>query len=212
MKSIRNNKRENKNQSCASWSGTSIIHSGSISCLANHFRAWEPLSFEARRISISLGEVSGSGSVSSSSSTWGSAVDSECGDWRDRRVEAKQRACCWASRRFCAWRCRESSLRLCWSEIAGRLNGRRRSWGAILSSLPSPSTFSVYGISSALSCPKGNCRSAETLSRRKIIDFIAVLQMPWKFVENIEVQHSENYILYSCRPLSNPSLFPNYIF
>ena len=36
-----------RDQSWGSWSGTSIIHSGSMSCRANHLRASAPFSFEA---------------------------------------------------------------------------------------------------------------------------------------------------------------------
>ena len=62
-------------------------------------------------MSSSFGESEGSGSVSDvfSGSGSGSGSGSEWG----LRKEAKQRAWCWASRRCCAWRCRESSLRLC---------------------------------------------------------------------------------------------------
>ena len=52
-------------------------------------------------------------------------------EWRLRK-EAKQQAWCWLSWRFCAWCCRESSLCLCWSEIAARLNGWWSLCGAIL--------------------------------------------------------------------------------
>ena len=62
-------------------------------------------------MSSSFGESEGSGSVSDVVS--GSGSGSESGSEWGLRKEAKQRAWCWASRRCCAWRCRESSLRLC---------------------------------------------------------------------------------------------------
>lgn len=49
----------------------------------------------------------------------------ESGDWKERTEEAKVRAWSWASRRCWACRRRARSRRFCWSEIAGRLNGRR---------------------------------------------------------------------------------------
>ena len=116
---IENSERERERERpvLGSWSGMSIIHSGSMSCRANHLRASAPFSFEAWRMSSFFGESEGSGTGSGSSSRL---------EWRLRK-EAKQQAWCWLSRQCCAWCCRESSLRLCWSEIAARLNGRWRS-------------------------------------------------------------------------------------
>ena len=121
-------------QSLLRFSGTSIIHSGNISWLANHLRASGPLRLEAWRMlkllasdSCPAVSTSGMGSDSVSGSTSG-----EDDDWRDITEEARFRARCWASERCWDWRRSERSLRFCWSEIGRRLKGRRRSCGAIL--------------------------------------------------------------------------------
>lgn len=122
-----NKKRNQAYQSLSRWGGTSIIHSGSISCLANHLRASLPLSLDASstlETTVVGSSVSCSVSRSNSGSDWGD-------DGKERRDEARARARAWELARCSAWRWRASSRRRCWSEMAARLNGRRRSCGAI---------------------------------------------------------------------------------
>ena len=124
--------RLKNDQSSLNRSGTSIIHSCSINCLANHLRASAPLSLAAWRTSRSCDEAPDSSDSGTSSS---SIFDSGSGVvwcWRERTVEAKHRAWCWASRRLCACLCRLMSRRRCWSEIASLLNGRRVSCGGAM--------------------------------------------------------------------------------
>ena len=69
--------RERERPVWGSWSGTSIIHSGSMSCQVNHLRALVPFSFEAWRMSSF--SVSLRVQVRGRSGGWGKRLSSKLG-------------------------------------------------------------------------------------------------------------------------------------